>query len=430
MGQQPVSLPNVLPDPAAYGQNVYTRPSLPPDVTFHQESPYMNTETVANYVNNTMYANVFQEEKRHYLHYSHSDRSSNVIIHPTYSSPDLNTNVFQQSYNTEDIMHDPLPFHYKPPPPYPRASNSTPDLAVQTIRSNVSDSPDLVSRKNLGLSGVGLNQSFENLAEASKHSDEPDSSLDHFEAPKISVVQAETDDASSDHSGATFHVKDTDSEMEETGDKTPRRQASKTKIEIKVVSPDKAPPPSTSKELITRRESFRRFMIARSSASNQNALTKMEDGPTVPASLSVEDHVIPEHLDSSSNENINVESQDPKIATEEQAQSNFSRRFSSRRLSRKSNLSLRGSKRSALQQSIEAASKVNVTRQVSDLTTKLGALNVALPDGNDTTLTDKDGISPRLSEVDDDRYHGYSDSSDSDFEQVRSHFILTKPYNV
>ncbi|KAK3093212.1 hypothetical protein FSP39_012733 [Pinctada imbricata] len=408
-GQQLTAMPGqhqhqiVRSDPPSYPSPsdlpVYGQRSLPPDVTFNQESPYMNSETVANYVNNTMYANVYQEQKANYLHYSHSDRTPNVVMHPTHSSPDLNSNGYPQSFTTDNVIQDALPFQYKPPPPYPMASNSTPDLAVQTVRSNVSDSPDLVSRKNLGLSGAGLNQSFENLAEVSNQVDESDKSSNRPSAPEISVVQAETDDASSDHSGATFHVKDTDSEMEETGgDRTPQRQASKTKIEIKVVSPDKVPPPSTSKEVITRRESFRRFMIARSSTSKPIALVS-EDGNPTPSNLTVEDHVIPEHLDSSSNENVNMESPELKKSNEQDTDSNFQRRFSSRRFSRRSNLSLRSSKRDSV-------------KKASELTSKLSDLSIVPPVGNYSKQLE----GGKLNE-EEGRYHGDSESSESDFEQ-------------
>ena len=105
------------------------------------------------------------------------DRACSLIIYPTYgAAPDV-TGVAppQSQYSaSEHFVNETLMnHHYKPPPPYPHYANSTPDLAtLQTSRSNLNRSPDLVSRKNIGgatamLSLVHqshLDQSVDNLA--------------------------------------------------------------------------------------------------------------------------------------------------------------------------------------------------------------------------------------------------------------------------
>ena len=94
-------------------------------------------------------------------HYRPVDRSNSLNVHPTYSTPELNVDSMIMN---GDILH-----HYRPPPPYPRPSNSTPDLASQTTRrrGNIGDSPDLVSRRNINLSALveqsRFDQSVENL---------------------------------------------------------------------------------------------------------------------------------------------------------------------------------------------------------------------------------------------------------------------------
>ena len=89
------------------------------------------------------------------------DRTHSLIIQPTYSTPEL--------YNSTQLNLN----AYKLPPPYPRSSNSFPDLATmqqqqQHEASPSYGSPDLVSRKNLANVGLalpgGLERSVDNLA--------------------------------------------------------------------------------------------------------------------------------------------------------------------------------------------------------------------------------------------------------------------------
>lgn len=93
-------------------------------------------------------------------------------MQPTYSSPELSSqDVPYQTYTTENSqLANALSYHSKPPPPYPQGSSSTPDLAAQTLRTlSASESPDLVSRKSLGIPSfqkqVNIHRSVENLAE-------------------------------------------------------------------------------------------------------------------------------------------------------------------------------------------------------------------------------------------------------------------------
>ncbi|XP_021372651.1 tyrosine-protein phosphatase non-receptor type 14-like isoform X2 [Mizuhopecten yessoensis] len=280
------------------------------------ENDYVNSTTIQNYSNSTMYANVFQEEKANYLQQYRPE--SNLIMQTTYSTPELNSQGQLPQYSTDNGLNEPLPFQYKPPPPYPRASSSSPDLAVQTSRANnIGDSPDLVSRKNLGMSALALqsnlDKSVENLADVVPKQGQnvvmDPTRLDTTTQIAIDQVElnegsspVDNDDASSDHSGATFHARDTDSEVEDGGgDRTLKREGSKSQIQIKYVAPSKAPPPSTSKEVVTRRESFRRMMIARTTGQlNPPALCGEEQAGAsgaIGSNVKSENDVIPEQAD-------------------------------------------------------------------------------------------------------------------------------------
>ena len=107
------------------------------------------------------------------LTYRPVDRTNSLIIQPTYSTPELSSQGLSPSQmsTSENMITEALINQYRPPPPYRGNSNSTPDLAAsQTTRSNLSNSPDLVSRRNINLSNAQLvdqsqlDQSVENLA--------------------------------------------------------------------------------------------------------------------------------------------------------------------------------------------------------------------------------------------------------------------------
>ncbi|KAL5008966.1 hypothetical protein ScPMuIL_014547 [Solemya velum] len=273
----------------------YSQPEIRQDLNqYSQESHYVNSVSVQDYNPHSVYANVYHDGNE-YVQYRQGDRSSNLLMQPTYSSPELTTHCVPQQFNSEsNMLGEPLPFHYKPPPPYPRGSSSTPDLAVQTGNvSNANVSPDLVSRKNLGISSLAmqskLDKSLENLADAI--SDTVDMSSDGNN-PQISITHAEFDDTASDYSNLTFLAKDTDSEREDTLSRTPQRSSS---IQIKYVSPKKAPPHSASKAVAIHRESFRRQMIARVAPLSPGAeptddpSLNINVGPVVPSEMKGDD---------------------------------------------------------------------------------------------------------------------------------------------
>ena len=122
------------------------------------------------------------------LHYRPVDRSSSLIIAPTYSTPELTTQGLMLSSSEQHVTPAFLA-QMRPPPPYPRGnSSSTPDLASQTSRPHANSSPDLVSRKNLSNAGViprpgYLDRSVENLAEG--WSGLEDSSSLHSDLPSL-----------------------------------------------------------------------------------------------------------------------------------------------------------------------------------------------------------------------------------------------------
>ena len=252
----------------------HNAPAYSPDANFSMGTPM---RPYANSV--SMYTNIFPEGNE-YMQYRMGERQTNLVMQPTYSSPELNTQHVPQEYTQDHFLavNEAFAMHYKPPPPYPRGSNSTPDLAVQTMSSNINSSPDLISRKTLGDSAYvspALDKSLENLAQSIPEvvtiSEEPERLQE--DTTELQTSQNEHDDASSDHSNSTFLVKETDSETEETFVRSaPQRQSSKSKVLVRFVAPNKIPPPSTSKDVVTRRESFRRMMIARSGSFTPGVL--------------------------------------------------------------------------------------------------------------------------------------------------------------
>ena len=265
----------------------YSQPEIQHSVPTYTETNFPVGTPVRPYANSvSMYTNIFQENND-YMQYRMGDRQTNLVMQPTYSSPELNTHTVPQEFPHDHYLtvNEAFNMHYKPPPPYPRGSNSTPDLAVQTISSNITNSPDLISRKTLGDSAFvpqsSSDRSIENLTQAIPEvvtiSDESgrlnSQSVEEQASQSEQDAQNEHDDASSDHSNTTFLVKETDSETEETFVRSvPQRHSSKSKVLVRFVAPNKVPPPSTSKDVVTRRESFRRMMIARSGSFTPGVL--------------------------------------------------------------------------------------------------------------------------------------------------------------
>lgn len=254
-------------------------------VSFHSHSQFDVASSARQYSHSvSVYQQALYQQDQstgNYLQYRTNERPTNLVLQPTYSSPELNTQGLPQQYNPGEFlnMNEAYVYQYKPPPPYPRSSNSTPDLAIQTNYRSASESPDLVSRKTLGDSAFSSHSNVEltandlsdvipEVVQISETTVETETGI-----AEVQHVSPEVDDASSDHSNSTFHVKETDSETEEAFVRAfPHRQSSKSKITVRFVAPNKAPPPSTSKEVATKRESFRRMMIARSGSFTPGAL--------------------------------------------------------------------------------------------------------------------------------------------------------------
>ncbi len=138
---------------------------------------YSQPEIGGNYIQpQSVYVNGFVEVDGisiPNLSYRPVDRTNSLIIQPTYSTPELSSQGLSTSQmsTSENMITEAIINQYRPPPPYRGNSNSTPDLAAsQTPRSNLSNSPDLVSRRNINLSNAQLvdqsqfDQSVENLA--------------------------------------------------------------------------------------------------------------------------------------------------------------------------------------------------------------------------------------------------------------------------
>ncbi|WAR19251.1 PTN21-like protein [Mya arenaria] len=274
----------------AYSQpNINSHAYSQPDINlqaqqaanFATEGHYqMQGTPVRNYPGHSvsMYPNVYQDHGDYNVNYG-LERQTNLVVQPTYSSPELTTQGLPQDYTTNMFsMDQSYMFPYKPPPPYPRASNSTPDLAAQTASRSIGDSPDLISRKTLGVSAMSshtnIERSVENLADIIPDGVQISEGTSQPRRSNIGV-HSETDDASSDHSNSTFHVKETDSETEDSFVRSiPQRQSSQSKVTVRYVPPNKAVTQCTSKDVATRRESFRRMMIARSGSFTPGVLNQ------------------------------------------------------------------------------------------------------------------------------------------------------------
>ncbi|XP_041353223.1 tyrosine-protein phosphatase non-receptor type 21-like [Gigantopelta aegis] len=229
---------------------------------YPSETQYVNASAIRNY-SHSIYANVFHEGHNYYG-YRSGERASNLAVHPTYSSPELNTPNLPEQFSSDNIITESLTYQYRPPPPYPRTSSSTPDLAVQTGGCSASETPDLLAQPMMPNSLAAqsrLDKSIEDLSEA---------------VPSVKQIEnipseQDRDDTSSENSYATFHAKETDSESENETERLEQRSGSeRSKIQIHLVTPKEAPPPSKLKEVATLRESFRRMMIARSSFLNSS----------------------------------------------------------------------------------------------------------------------------------------------------------------
>ena len=216
--------------------------------------------------------------------------TGSLAVHATYSSPELNVQPQQPEQFTsgpggETLMTtESLAYHFRPPPPYPRTSTSTPDLAIQATGPAHSDHADLVSSQPALSAGTLGDSTIPAHSDDSVNAGVEVSDMSSISSPVVSeggaagvgetlvapnlahlqVVDSAGDqeDTSSEHSYATFHAKESDESSDETGKLT--RRDSQSQIQIRMLGPKEAPPQSKTKEVATLRESFRRMMIARS----------------------------------------------------------------------------------------------------------------------------------------------------------------------
>lgn len=238
----------------------YSQPEIRQHVSsYPSETQYVNAAAIRNY-SHSIYANVFHDGHNYYA-YRSAERGNNLAVHPTYSSPELNTQGLPEQY-ADNLMSESLAYQYRPPPPYPRASSSTPDLAVQTGITSANQAPDLLPQQSSGKSTLAaqsrLDKSVDNLSEVVPVAKD---------VGRVIQIEQDKEDTSSENSYATFHAKESDSSDNESI-KRERAGSEKSKIQVCLVAPKEAPPPSKSKEVATLRESFRRMMIARSGSMN------------------------------------------------------------------------------------------------------------------------------------------------------------------
>ncbi len=139
------------------------------------------------------------------------DRANSLIIYPTYSSPEQGPVIPENQFSTSDHMLN-AEYSYKPPPPYPRAASSTPDLATQTMKSGIGTSnPDLIplivtsrldqSVENLALDTPRLQRSQQHMEESRPAPD--DSSSIQSEALLRTPTPVGLPDVASSHPSAT-----------------------------------------------------------------------------------------------------------------------------------------------------------------------------------------------------------------------------------
>ncbi|CAL1539434.1 unnamed protein product, partial [Lymnaea stagnalis] len=109
------------------------------------------------------------------------------------------------------------------------------------------------------------------------------------------VLSDDPDDTSSEHSYSTFHAKESDESSEDESSRVKIVQhKEESKIQIRMFTPQEAPPPSKLKEEATLRESFRRLKIVRTSSvskdgpvlgrSSLRGLKDTADGHSIPSS--------------------------------------------------------------------------------------------------------------------------------------------------
>ena len=270
--------------PTQTQQPVYTVPATTVLVPHHMIA------NMDSYTDETpQYANIVHQQDPSNIQCHQNAWYTNLVLQPTHSSPELNTTVQGMpgpDSRSEDYMHDNV--FCKPPPPYPRVSSSTPDLAAQTNQLNINYSPDLVSRKNIGHVPFAvqskLDKSMENLAAA---------------VNEVNLSDQESH-CSSVSNNTSYSLKDSEKDLEENNFPS---EVEKNNVVVRYVAPDAAPPPSKSKEVATLRESFRRMMIAR---SNPGCLDRLK----TKAKEKTENQILEDYSDEEENGNIETRTSD------------------------------------------------------------------------------------------------------------------------
>ncbi|KAH9507233.1 Tyrosine-protein phosphatase non-receptor type 21 [Bulinus truncatus] len=357
----------VHPDGIAYSQ-----PEISQNMALYRDEHgnYANVDALRNY-SHSIYANIFQDSHGIYAGRG-GERGNNLAVHPTYSSPELNTELHQQEVfaNSEFSAQEALAYHFRPPPPYPRTSSSTPDLAVvQSSTNAMPDQTSLVvhSSNEVGphdllmqsrldgsiddLSGFKLTSDYTanghqipfaptsdessrstgvvseakntstmemgpakvddrstdapTVSSAAPNMGNPPHHIVHMLLENVSkVLGDDQEDTSSEHSYSTFHAKESDDSSEDENSKgkavTHREESS---IQIRMFTPQEAPPPSKLKEEAALRESFRRLKIARAGSLSKegpvfgrSSLRSIKDVPHVAPSITSQLNVVNEQV--------------------------------------------------------------------------------------------------------------------------------------
>lgn len=301
----------------SYSQPEIHQSGLQP--VYAEEGNYVNAAAIRSY-NHNIYANVFHDGHSYYAHRGGSgavgERGMNLAVHATYSSPELNVQPHQaEQYpsgsNSETLIS--AEYHYRPPPPYPRTSSSTPDLAIQaSLPSVVTNQPDLVASQpllsgdgqttesNIGTGQLQYSSSVEQVPVTSTESHRDnvaESVVSHLSHLQVTHPALDQEDTSSEHSCTTFHARESDESSDEVSHNA--NWQSKAKIHIRMLDPKEAPPQSKTKEVATLRESFRRMMIARSGSVRSSRRSMRESSEAKSLTDSVNLMTVSEQLSES-----------------------------------------------------------------------------------------------------------------------------------
>lgn len=207
----------------------YSQPEISQNIANNyrdEHGNYVNVEALRNY-GHSIYANIFQDDHNFYGVRGTGERSTHLAVHPTYSSPELNSEIHQpEAFVGGDLnAQDSLLYHYKPPPPYPRASSSTPDLAAQMPGSVhllvSSEIPRMQEQQNV--SGLSLQQETIDIHEFMAQSNHLHKSAENiptmlgYSSPTPFVQQVVNVDASMHHPGTGMSTNNNNISSSNTG---------------------------------------------------------------------------------------------------------------------------------------------------------------------------------------------------------------------